>query len=107
MRYTDTAECNIPMAGARGRRLDAEITRNVAAQRREEGAQSRVLRAEFKAEKEEAKRLYAEFGERLVEAYGAKFGPRALRIMLSDMAKTNPRRFVMVVKKFQAERAAA
>lgn len=103
MRYTDTAECNIPMAGGRGKRLDAEITRNVNAQRREEARRDRALRAEFRVEKEEAKRLLAEFGERLVNAYGTKFGAREFRIMLSDMAKTNPRRFVMVVKKFQSE----
>lgn len=56
-RRADRAEANIPMRGARGRRLDAEITRNVNAQKAQERAAGKARNRQAKAEMSRAKKL--------------------------------------------------
>ena len=53
----DGAAVNIPMAGKRGRSLDAEITRNVKAQKAADRAESKVRNRQFKSEQSRAKKL--------------------------------------------------
>lgn len=56
-RRADRAEANIPMRGVRGRRLDAEITRNVNAQKRQERAADKARNRQAKTEVSRAKKL--------------------------------------------------
>lgn len=56
-RRADRAEANIPMRGARGRRLDAEITRNVNAQKAQERAADKARNRQAKTEASRAKKL--------------------------------------------------
>lgn len=56
-RRADRAEANIPMRGARGRRLDAEITRNVNAQKAQERAADKARSRQAKTEMSRAKKL--------------------------------------------------
>lgn len=56
-RRADRAEANIPMRGARGRRLDAEITRNVNAQNAQERAADKARNRQAKTEVSRAKKL--------------------------------------------------
>lgn len=53
----DGAVVNISMAGRRGRSLDAEITRNVKAQKAADRAESKVRNRQFKSEQSRAKKL--------------------------------------------------
>lgn len=53
----NTAVVNIPMRGARGRALDAEITRNVNAQKAASRAASKARNRKFKSEQSRAKKL--------------------------------------------------
>jgi hypothetical protein len=53
----DTAVVNIPMRGARGKALDAEITRNVNAQKAASRAASKARNRKFKSEQSRAKKL--------------------------------------------------
>jgi len=53
----DGAVVNIPMAGRRGRSLDAEITRNVKAQKAADRAESKVRNRQFKSEQSRAKKM--------------------------------------------------
>jgi hypothetical protein len=56
-RRADRAEANIPMAGARGKRLDAEITRNVKAQKAQARMADKARNVQFKSDQSRAKKL--------------------------------------------------
>jgi hypothetical protein len=56
-RRPDRAEANIPMRGARGKALDAEITRNVKAQKTASRAADKTRNRQYKSDQTRAKKL--------------------------------------------------
>jgi len=70
----DGAAVNIPMSGARGKRLDAEISRNVKAQAVQSRKESKARNVQFKSDQSRAKKLRAVHGESLAKSAAAKSG---------------------------------
>lgn len=68
----DTAASNIPMAGRRGRSLNAEISRNVAQQKASSRASDKARNRSFKAEQSRAKKLRQVHLEPLASGYASR-----------------------------------
>lgn len=79
------------------RRVDVEAAQ--AGQKRQQAAQ-------LKADKAQAKALLAEHQAAILARHGAKFGTTALREMLDQWAKWEPKKLITFVGKFQQEVAA-
>lgn len=102
----DTAETNIPMSGVRGKRLDAEIARNVAQQKKGEEAAGKSAREKQRTDEASAKSLLKEHAAGMLKAYGPKLGEAKVKEHLDWMSKTHPAAFVKFVDKYLAEQAA-
>lgn len=70
----DTASVNRPMAGARGRQLDREISRNVKAQKAAERAESKARNRQFKSDQSRAKALRTAHVGAIAKAKGLSKG---------------------------------
>ena len=68
----DTASVNVPMRGSRGRRLNAEINRNVTQQRTAKRAESRARNSQFKSDQSRAKALRSKYGDQLAKDFATK-----------------------------------
>lgn len=68
----DAASVNVPMRGSRGRRLDAEINRNVTQQRTAKRAESRARNSQFKSDQSRAKALRSKYGDQLAKDLATK-----------------------------------
>lgn len=73
----DTASVNRPMAGARGRALNAEITRNVNAQKAEARSADKARNRQFKSDQSRAKKLRDVHLGPLAEGYAQRSGRNA------------------------------
>jgi hypothetical protein len=72
----DTAAVNIPMSGTRGKRLNAEISRNVNAQKATNRAASKASNAKFRSEQSRAKKLREVHLGSLAAGYAKKSGKK-------------------------------
>lgn len=77
----DTASVNRPMRGSRGRALDAEISRNVNAQKAASRAASKARNRQFKSDQSRAKQLRNVHGATLAKSYAAKSGKAPADVM--------------------------
>jgi hypothetical protein len=68
----DMAVTNIPMAGRRGRSLDAEISRNVRQQKTAARAADKTVNRQFKSDQSRAKKLRSVHEKVAVAKYSAK-----------------------------------
>ena len=78
----DTAVVNIPMSGSRGRRLDAEIARNVKAQKSAARAADKARNSRLKSDQSRAKKLRDVHVGSIAKAKGISRGQveRALKL---------------------------
>jgi hypothetical protein len=100
----DHGELNVPLAKREGlnvlfgvRRADVE---------RAQAAERRAAIAARKAAKAQAKELLAMHGEAIVASHGARFGEKAVRQMLDQWAKWEPKKLIAFVDKFLREQRA-
>ena len=70
----DTAMVNIPMSGSRGRRLDAEISRNVKAQKTTARVADKARNRQYQSDQARAKKLRAAHVGAIAEAKGISKG---------------------------------
>ena len=84
----DRAASNIPMSGSRGRRLNAEISRNVKQQAATKRAESKVRNRQFKSDQSRAKALRERYGDQLARDFAAKSGRKVseVRATIKGMA---------------------
>jgi hypothetical protein len=101
----DTAVVNIPMRGSRGRRLDAEISRNVAQQKAASRAASKAANRKFKSDQSRAKKLREVHEKAVVGKYSAKMGKPASEIR-SAIRSMEPARQVKFFRQFVKENRA-
>jgi len=103
----DGAVVNIPMAGTRGRRLDAEITRNVKAQKAADRAASKALGRKVKAETSRAKKLRGVHEKAAVSKYAAKMGKPATEVRSAIRGMTASQQIKFFRQYVKENRAAA
>ena len=87
----DGASVNRKMSGSRGKALDAEITRNVNAQKAANRAASKARNRQFKSDQSRAKKLRDVHGATLAKSYAAKSGKSAGDVMnaIKGMSPSN------------------
>src|SRR5574337_281801 len=98
----DTAQANIPL-GRRGRNIDADISRNVAAIKAQELSADRIRRAQFRSDKEAAKALYARHGPSMLASF-TKLDPKKAKAHVEGMVKWEPSRFLSLLDRHLKER---
>jgi hypothetical protein len=98
----DTAASNIPMRGARGRRLDAEISRNVAQQKAASRAAGRASNRQLRSDQARAKKLRSVHEKALITTYSAKMGKSAAEVR-DSIRSLEPSRQVKLFKQFVKE----
>lgn len=103
-RGLDHGELNIP---GRTQGIDAELDRHKRELARAEKAQAKTDAQQRKDDKTEARRLFAEVGPAMRETLGPKLGDKELGDHLGQMVKWEPRKFIALAHKFQAEQAAS
>ena len=101
----DTASVNRPMAGSRGRQLDAEISRRVKADKAIKRAESIERNKRYKSDQSEAKRLRAEVGGELASRVSAKTG-KPLSEVKAAIKSMPPAKQVALLRKEQAQQKA-
>jgi hypothetical protein len=101
----DMAVTNIPMRGSRGRRLDAEISRNVTQQKAASRAASKAANRKFKSDQSRAKKLREVHEKAVVGKYSAKMGKPASEVR-SAIRSMEPARQVKFFRQFVKENRA-
>lgn len=98
----DLAVTNIKMSGRRGKALDAEITRNVNAQKAASRAAAKTKNRQFKSDQSRAKKLRNVHGATLAKSYAAKSGqsPREVMNAIKGMA---PSKQIKLFQKYVKE----
>lgn len=103
----DTASVNVPMRGSRGRRLDAEITRNVTQQRTTKRAESRARNAQFKSDQSRAKALRGKYGDQLAKDFAAKSGRKVSEVKATIKGMAPAQQVKLLTKAGREQRAQA
>lgn len=103
----DTASVNVPMRGSRGRRLDAEITRNVTQQRTAKRAESRARNAQFKSDQSRAKALRGKYGDQLAKDFAAKSGRKVSEVKATIKGMAPSQQVKLLTKAGREQRAQA
>lgn len=103
----DTASVNVPMRGSRGRRLDAEITRNVTQQRTTKRAESRARNAQFKSDQSRAKALRGKYGDQLAKDFAAKSGRKVSEVKATIKGMAPSQQVKLLTKAGREQRAQA
>ena len=101
----DMAVTNIPMRGSRGRRLDAEISRNVAQQKAASRSASKAANRKFKSDQSRAKKLREVHEKAVVGKYSAKMGKTASEVR-SAIRSMEPAKQVKFFRQFVKENRA-
>lgn len=103
----DTASVNVPMSGSRGRRLNAEITRNVTQQRTAKRAESQARNAQFKSDQSRAKTLRGKYGDQLAKDFAAKSGRKVSEVKATIKGMTPSQQVKLLTKAGREQRAKA
>ena len=103
----DTASVNVPMRGSRGRRLDAEISRNVTQQRTAKRAESRARNAQFKSDQSRAKALRGKYGDQLAKDFAAKSGRKVSEVKATIKGMAPSQQVKLLTKAGREQRAQA
>lgn len=98
----DTASVNRPMAGSRGKALNAEITRNVEAQRTAERTADRSRNKQFKIDQSRAKRLRDVHLGPLAEGYAQRSG-RSVAEVKRRISAMEPRDQIKLFRQYVRE----
>ena len=106
-RRGDTASVNVPMRGSRGRRLDAEITRNVTQQRTTKRAESRARNAQFKSDQSRAKVLRGRYADQLAKDFAAKSGRKVSEVKATIKNMAPAQQVKLLTKAGRQQRAQA
>lgn len=103
----DSASVNVPMRGSRGRRLDAEITRNVTQQRTTKRAESRARNAQFKSDQSRAKALRGKYGDQLAKDFAKKSGRKVSEVKATIKGMAPAQQIKLLTKAGREQRAQA
>ncbi len=102
----DTAVVNIPMRGARGKALDAEITRNVKAQRATQRAASKAIGRQVRSDMSRAKKLRAVHLNGLAAGFAKRSGSKVAEVK-ATVNGMSPAAQVKLFKQYVKENRAA
>lgn len=103
----DAASVNVPMRGSRGRRLDAEISRNVTQQRTAKRAESRARNSQFKSDQSRAKALRGKYGDQLAKDFAAKSGRKVSEVKSTIKGMAPSQQVKLLTKAGREQRAKA
>jgi hypothetical protein len=103
----DRAASNIPMSGARGRKLDAEISRNVKQQAAAKRAESKARNRQFKSDQSRAKALRDRYGDQLARDFAAKSGKRVSEVKATIKGMAPSQQVKLLTKAGREQRAQA
>lgn len=106
-RRGDTASVNMSMRGSRGRRLDAEISRNVKQQQTTKRAESRARNAQFKSDQSRAKVLRGKYGDQLAKDFAAKSGRKVSEVKATIKGMAPAQQVKLLTKAGREQRAQA
>lgn len=98
----DGASVNRKMSGSRGKALDAEITRNVNAQKAANRAAAKARNSQFKSDQSRAKKLRDVHGATLAKSYAAKSGKSAGDVM-NAIKGMSPSKQIKLFQKYVKE----
>lgn len=101
----DTAISNVPLDKRGGGSLDSQIDRWKKQDAAEKRAKSKEQSQESKTDKQEAKALFAEYGERIIAQTAANKGliPKEIRDTLDAMVKWEPAKAIKIIRGFEKE----
>ena len=103
----DTASVNVPMSGSRGRRLNAEISRNVKQQQTTKRAESRARNAQFKSDQSRAKALRGKYGDQLAKNFAAKSGRKVSEVKATIKGMAPAQQVKLLTQAGRQQRATA
>jgi len=103
----DRAASNIPMSGSRGRRLDAEISRNVKQQAATKRAESKARNRQFKSDQSRAKALRDRYGDQLARDFAAKSGRKVSEVKATIKGMAPSQQVKLLTKAGREQRAQA
>jgi len=103
----DRAASNIPMSGSRGRRLDAEISRNVKQQAATKRAESKARNRQFKSDQSRAKALRSKYGDQLAKDFAAKSGKKVGEVKAAIKGMAPSQQVKLLTKAGRQQRAQA
>lgn len=103
----DTAAVNVKMSSGRGRKLDAEISRNVTQQRTAKRAESRARNAQFKSDQSRAKALRGKYGDQLAKDFAAKSGKKVSEVKATIKGMAPSQQIKLLTKAGREQRAQA
>ena len=103
----DAASVNVPMRGSRGRRLDAEISRNVTQQRTAKRAESRARNSQFKSDQSRVKALRSKYGNQLAKDFAAKSGRKVSEVKSTIKGMAPSQQVKLLTKAGREQRAKA
>ena len=106
-RRNDAASVNVPMSGSRGRRLDAEISRNVSQQSTAKRAESRARNAQFKSDQSRAKALRGKYGDQLAKDFAARSGRKVSEVKSTIKGMAPAQQVKLLTKAGREQRAKA
>lgn len=106
-RRGDTASVNVSMSGSRGRRLDAEISRNVKQQKTTARAADKSRNIQFKADQSRAKALRGKYGDQLAKDFAAKSGRKVSEVKATIKGMPPSQQVKLLTKAGREQRAKA
>jgi hypothetical protein len=99
----DTASVNRPMAGARGKALNAEISRNVAQQKATARTADKARNRQFKAEQSRAKKLRETHVDALAKGYASRNPGRTEAEVKRRIGAMEPRDQIKLFRQYVKE----
>jgi hypothetical protein len=99
----DTASVNRPMAGARGKALNAEISRNVAQQKATARTADKARNRQFKAEQSRAKKLREVHVDALAKGYASRNPGRTAAEVKRRIGTMEPRDQIKLFRQYVKE----
>jgi hypothetical protein len=99
----DTASVNRPMAGARGKALNAEISRNVAQQKATARTADKARNRQFKAEQSRAKKLRETHVDALAKGYASRNPGRTAAEVKRRIGAMEPRDQIKLFRQYVKE----
>lgn len=99
----DTASVNRPMAGARGKALDREISRNVKQQQASERASDKARNRQFKSDQSRAKKLRETHVDNLAKGYSARHPERSAAEVKRRISALEPKEQIKLFRQYVKE----
>ena len=99
----DTASANVPMRGARGKALNAEISRNVAQQKATARAADKARNRQYKSDQSRAKKLRDVHGDALAKGYASRNPGRSAAEVKRRIGGMEPSAQIKLFKQYVKE----